>query len=103
MIVKETTKQCKDKRFQDWWKSMPGQREANKFPVGYRLTFTADLLSTDRNSVRTTMGLLTGYCMLRKYMSNLGLTEEPVYRFCQEWARNMQKPKPALGDYPKGR
>ncbi|GJQ76113.1 hypothetical protein Trydic_g1862 [Trypoxylus dichotomus] len=76
MVVKETTKQCKDKS-QDWWKNVSGQRQTKKFLIGY-MPFTADLLSRDRETVRIIVGLLTGHCILRKHMSNLGLTERHV-------------------------
>ncbi|GJQ72507.1 hypothetical protein Trydic_g3578 [Trypoxylus dichotomus] len=76
MVVKNTTKQWKDKRSRDWWKSIPGQRQAWKFLVRYGPTFTVNLLSRDRKSVRTIVDLLTGHCILRTHMSNLGPAEE---------------------------
>ncbi|GJQ77015.1 hypothetical protein Trydic_g15210 [Trypoxylus dichotomus] len=63
---------------QDWWKTIPGQRQFKKFLIGYRPTFTAVLLSRDRKSVRTIVGLVTGHCMLRKHMVNLVLREGTV-------------------------
>ncbi|GJQ84853.1 hypothetical protein Trydic_g474 [Trypoxylus dichotomus] len=83
-VVKETTKQWKDKRSQNWWNSIPGWKQAKKFLVGYRPSFTVlDLLCRDRKSVRTIVSLPTERCMLRKLMSNLDPTEETIYRFCQ--------------------
>ncbi|GJQ83680.1 hypothetical protein Trydic_g14388 [Trypoxylus dichotomus] len=56
VVVKETTEELNDKRSQNWWKSIPSQRLTKKFLVGYRPTFTADLLSRDRKFVRTIVG-----------------------------------------------
>ncbi|GJQ74127.1 hypothetical protein Trydic_g19049 [Trypoxylus dichotomus] len=78
MVVKETTKEWKDKMSLDWWNSIPGQRQAKKSLVGYRSTFRANLLSRDRKPVRKIVELLTGHCLLKKHMSNLGLTEKTV-------------------------
>ncbi|GJQ84542.1 hypothetical protein Trydic_g20038 [Trypoxylus dichotomus] len=102
-----------NRKSEDWWKNIPDYRQTKKFLAGYRPTFTVDIVNRDRKSVRTIVGLLTGHCMFRKHMSNLGLTEKAICRFSQteedtfirvlydnisgytalkKWARNIQNP-----------
>ncbi|GJQ74044.1 hypothetical protein Trydic_g18967 [Trypoxylus dichotomus] len=73
-VVKETTKQRKDKRSQDWWKSISIQRQAKKFLVGYKATFTMELLRKEKMSVRT-----TGHGILKKRMYSPDLTKAKIY------------------------
>ncbi|KAK9511556.1 hypothetical protein O3M35_000189 [Rhynocoris fuscipes] len=46
--------------------------------------FTADLLNTDRQTVRMIVGLLTVHCRLNKHTCNLRITEDDLCRFWLE-------------------
>ena len=66
------------------WEETPGQRQAKQFIKEPSPKFAEDLLRRDRKSVRAVVGMLTGHCRLRKHMSNMGLAEEALCRFCNE-------------------
>lgn len=52
--------------------------------------FTDDLLNKGRRTVKLMVGLLTGHCCLNKHMSNFGLRESDMCRFCQTEEETLQ-------------
>lgn len=68
----------------EWWRNLPGQRQAKEFIKGRSAKFTEDLLSLNRKAIRIIVGLLTGHCRLNRHMSLMGLAEDAICRFCQE-------------------
>ena len=66
--VKQVIKQWITKESKREWVETPGQRQAKLFIKKPSPKFTEDLLSNDRKSVRTVVGLLTGHCRHRRHM-----------------------------------
>lgn len=71
------------KDFKSWWDHTSGQRQAKLFITEFNAKFTTKMVSLSRSSIRIIVGLLTGHCRLRRHMSILGLTDEPLCRLCQ--------------------
>ena len=61
---------------------MKGQRQAKELNCGCPSTRQKELLSLNRNNLRRAVGLFTGHCSLKRYLSIMGVINDPICRGC---------------------
>jgi hypothetical protein len=71
-------------RYQEYWESLTGLRQAKGLIQGPSAKRTKDLLRLNRDQLRWMVGLLTGHCHLKGHLFNLGLINDPICERCQE-------------------
>lgn len=65
-----------------YWESLSTCRQAKSFLEKPCKTLTEKLLTLERRSLRTVVGLLTGHCPLNKHLTNIGINNNPMCEKC---------------------
>lgn len=87
-IAKATAKRSigtwMDKKSIEFWKNVPGQKQAKLFLDRPMPEITTEILNKNRETVRKITSMLTGHCKLKKHMNTIGLSEDNHCRFCDK-------------------